>query len=323
MMRIRQFGRVRCLRWAVLLPFLPCLLFVLAGCSASSTAGNSPSLINTASETPNPARRGAANSAPGAGEENSPPGSVPDIRQKDTRDPVLTAADYPDKCTLYWKFNWIRHELLKGTIPYDREMLTQLRYQLELTGRDANYALIDKILKSLDLSRTYFDDARTLRISGIDAASLPWKNGPEIVRQSLKPAVSPDAPIDRKPGYSDESDEENDSVMHPASAPPAIVESPVSTVSPHDTNLILDYVRRHRASPQQMLQRELSAALVDIIALRAGLQLQDRDATPDTDESTVPDKIGEKDVPGAHHLPYNLGSTNDLGSTKTITTPQN
>ncbi len=308
MRKIHRIGIARCFRQAVLLPLLPCLLCGMAGCANNSKTTASPTLINTASENTSSGKPGAANAASEAGgDANSAPGSVPDIRQKDTRDPVLTAADYPDKCTLYWKLNWIRHELLKGTLPYDREMLTDLRYQLDLTARDANYTLIEKTLKSLDLSLTYFDDARTLRVAGVDTASLPWKNGAEIVRQSLKPVVSTDTPIDRKPGYSSQADEDEDTGAPPAAAPSTAGDSPISTVSPHNLRMIQDYARRQHASPQQMLQRELSAALVDIVALRDSLQLKDRDSTPDTDETTVPDNVGQKDVLKTHRLPYNLG----------------
>jgi hypothetical protein len=207
------------------------------------------------------------------------PGALSDHGQNAYMKDYVTFAD------VYWKLNWMRKELLRGSVPYNLlPEIEKARRELHSTPHDGNYI---RAAEALDCMRKGLEHAaclQTLQAAHIDEARVPWDLGSIEVRQAVLAMTTPlptTAPTPSTRSHTTLLDDD----LRPH--PELDASMPTPTPNAAAVQLALDYAERYHVSPREMIGREWERAIRLTNRLRDQLHLQNRPQNDDGDSTDV------------------------------------
>jgi hypothetical protein len=235
-----------------------------------------------------------------------------------TMDPVETERAnkyYTGISEIYWKLNWMRRELLRGSIPYN--MLDEIgttRKSLQQMTHDGNYNLAIEALDRMEKGLEHLACLQILSHAQIDDLRVPWEAGVFAVQQQLDTqrgaTETPPIPMPTKRrGYSEDTDDEDGGNTRV----PALNTLPDETsgeISPQRRlaiDLALDYERQYQNSPRTMMQREWETAITRTNRLRDNLFLANRAENKDGDSTDVSRAVSLGAADYTIHVPQDAG----------------
>ena len=94
-------------------------------------------------------------------------------------------------CDIYYRMNWIRQELKKGSVPPDfgRKLANVRRELKEGTAgiaRDGNYRVADEAITYLETGWKHYQAAEALVAAGAQTSSAPWSVGALAMQQFIE-----------------------------------------------------------------------------------------------------------------------------------------
>ncbi len=218
---------------------------------------------------------------------------------------------YTTICDVYWKLNWIRKELLHGTVPYNMEdEIRRSRKKLETITHDGNYDLAAEAFDRLEKGLEHLACLRTLRTAHIDDRRVPWETDLTAVQEYLDQQGSNAAQVaPLKSAFSHAGNDEDEESSGLTSRPRFAEAGPVGARTPA-ANLVLDYETRYHTSPRLLIKREWETAIRKTNRLRDNLYLQNREQNNDGDGTDVSTAVSlAADDPDAIHMPPDAGKS--------------
>jgi hypothetical protein len=215
-------------------------------------------------------------------------GGAPASEEVESPSDDHTDRHYIEIADIYWKLNWMRRELLRGTVPYNMlEELDKATRRLKHLPHDVNYPLVEEALGRMHKGLEHLACQRILRAAQIDDTRVPWEIGVEDVKEYLDksvttttPTVTQPLPLEHHP--TGEEGEDAPTFGKVQMATPAPAQAPSVAV-----RLALDYETRYHTSPRNMMLREWETAIRQTNRLRDGLGLAHRETNNDGDATDV------------------------------------
>jgi hypothetical protein len=199
--------------------------------------------------------------------------------------------DYVDKSDVYWKLNWIRQQLLAGTLPSNlEEAVAKTRKKMLTTEHDRNYPIAEEAVKLLEEGLKHLRADRALQAAHINRYAVPWGGGREAIQRYINAG---EAGFGGKALGSDKvSTSQDDEDDKPYAERFGISSSPLTTVGLSSTqkqalDILLDYETQYHASPDEMMRRAWSRAIERINKLRDELGLMNQEANSDGDQTGI------------------------------------
>ena len=194
-------------------------------------------------------------------------------------------SDYVDKADVYWKLNWLRKHLGDATLPDDFEKAIKLcRETMATAAHDANYRLADDALTHLETGLKHYHNAQALKAANTDTILIPWSGGVEAVQRAIDRGVLGFGEKSQTANRAYSRDEDGNAAPRrsAAAAGPTLTPAQQKIV-----DIILDYARLYRASPDAARRAEWGSAVTKINRLRDELGLMNRaENHEDTYEAT-------------------------------------
>lgn len=216
-------------------------------------------------------------------------------------------ADYVEKADLYWSLNWIRKQLLMGSLPHDLPaMIAKLKKSALKTAPDKNYQVTMDAITYLESGLQHLKAIQALMAVQVEPAMLPWSSGETGLKQYIE---------ENRLGFGGKTFEVVRRRQHTAISSSAIPMTKAKResrdsgmLSPEQQRaigIILEYGRRYRANPEELMQREWKQAIQKINDLRDNLGLMNRAENRDGDSTFVPPNIAKSVMGAGPAMPSN------------------
>ena len=199
-------------------------------------------------------------------------------------------ADYVDKADVYWKLNWIRKELLSGSLPENLEQaIEKTRKQLKTTEKDKNYVIANTAITHLEKGVEHSKAMQLLKSAQISTLIVPWRSSKESIQRFIESGglgfgKQSKSYHTRSSGF-DEDDLSSNSHKKNADVPL------LTTTQKLIIETVLLYAEKYHASPQEVMSREWQQAIERINYLRDELGLMKRETNKDGDNSNIPTDV--------------------------------
>ena len=183
-------------------------------------------------------------------------------------------SDYVDKADVYWKLNWLCKHLGDAVLPDDFEKAIKIAREIMTTAEhDANYRLADEALTHLETGLKHYRAAQVLRSANTDTILIPWSGGVEAVQRAIDRGVLGFGEKSQAALHSAAQDDDEDTISRrsPSSAGP-----PLTSAQQKIVDILLEYARRYRASPDAMRRADWGIAATKTNRLRDELGLMNR-----------------------------------------------
>ena len=144
---------------------------------------------------------------------------------------------------------------------------------MKTADHDANYRLADDALTHLETGLKHYRAAQALRAANTDTILVPWSGGVEAVQRSIERGVLGFGEKTQTAIRASTRDEDEDA------APRRAATNAAPTLTPAQqkiVDIILEYARRYRASPDAMRRADWAVAVTKTNRLRDELGLMHR-----------------------------------------------
>jgi hypothetical protein len=214
---------------------------------------------------------------------------------------------YSGYAHVYWRLNWIRKTIIKGSLPHDfARSISITRRELEdLTrtiSRDGNYTVADRALTHLESGLEHLRADQALQEASAAYLSAPWSG--RLVMQNYidqggmgfggRPLGMD---VSRNPRHYD-SDSDTYTTRPVTNTLP--VPSALSSAQRSALAIALEYADRYHAAPLDQMRSEWRLAIEEINRLRDQLWLMNRPENSDGNASEVRPTTGQTRLDPSH-----------------------